>query len=134
MIVVKNTSKTYRNCRVVDLTSTTFEKGEMTSIIVPNVTGESTFLYIASNLTIRDSGSALIDCKELSSWSPESLAKYLSVLRQSNSINIRLTVKEMLSFGCFLYSKGRLTEGDKEAIQKSMASEFLRHNNTEIYQ
>ncbi|WP_171350346.1 ATP-binding cassette domain-containing protein [Vibrio kanaloae] len=134
MIVVKNTSKTYRNCRVVDMTSTTFEKGEVTSIIVPNRTGKSPFLFIASNLTIRDRGSVFIDCKEFSSWSPESLVKHLSVLRQSNSRNIRLTVKEMLSFGCFPYSKRRLTEGDKEAIEKSMASEFLRLNNTEIYQ
>ncbi|MGB1973143.1 MAG: ATP-binding cassette domain-containing protein [Vibrio toranzoniae] len=101
MIVVKNTFKSYRNCRVVDMTSTTFEKGEVTSIIVPNRTGKSPFLFIASNLTIRDSGSVFIDSKELSSWSPESLVKHLSVLRQSNSRNIRLTVKEMLSFWMF---------------------------------
>ncbi|MCQ6493150.1 ATP-binding cassette domain-containing protein, partial [Vibrio parahaemolyticus] len=79
-----------------------------TSIIGPNGAGMSTLLSMASRLTERDGGSVIIDCIEIAEWDTKELAKKLAMLRQANSITMRFTVKELVSFGRFPYSKGNL--------------------------
>src|SRR5690606_34538203 len=44
----------------------------------------------------------------------------ISILKQSNHINLRLTVKELVSFGRFPYSQGRLTAEDMEQINRAI--------------
>ncbi|MCG7488007.1 iron chelate ABC transporter ATP-binding protein VctC [Vibrio sp. Of14-4] len=120
MIVIKNLSKNYGKSKVVDQANAKFEKGKVTSIIGPNGAGKSTFLSMASRLSEPDSGSIIVDCKELKDWSCKELAKHLSVLRQSNSVNMRFTVEEIVAFGRFPYSQGKLTEQDHAVINRSM--------------
>jgi len=120
MIVIKNLSKAYGKSRVVDQANAKFEKGKVTSIIGPNGAGKSTLLSMASRLADRDSGSVLIDCRELSDWNCQELAKHLAVLRQANSVNMRFTVKEMVSFGRFPYSQGKLTPHDYTVVEQSI--------------
>lgn len=56
-----------------------------------------------------DAGKVLIDGKEIGAYKSNDLAK-ISILKQSNQINIRLTVRELVSFGRFPYSQGRLSK------------------------
>ncbi|MFS1421568.1 ABC transporter ATP-binding protein [Vibrio splendidus] len=120
MVVIENISKAYGKYQVIEQASTKFEKGQVTSIIGPNGAGKSTFLSMASRLASSDSGSVFIDGKDLKDWSYQDLSKNLAVLRQSNSVNMRFTVKEMISFGRFPYSKGQLTLCDKTMIEQSI--------------
>ena len=112
MIIVKNLTKKYGNKKVLDDVSLNINKGKITSFIGPNGAGKSTLLSIISRLLKKDSGQVIIENKELSEWDNNDLAKKISILRQSNNINIRLTIRELVSFGRFPYSKGVLKDDD----------------------
>lgn len=45
----------------------------------------------------------------------------MSILKQANQINIRLTIKDLVSFGRFPYSQGRLTEEDWVHINQALS-------------
>ncbi|POF56755.1 siderophore ABC transporter ATP-binding protein, partial [Vibrio vulnificus] len=97
-----------------------FEKGSVTSIIGPNGAGKSTLLSMASRLLDRDGGSVLIEGKEIQTWDNKALAKKLAVLRQANSITMRFTIREMVAFGRFPHSGGRLTAQDHQQIDRAI--------------
>lgn len=120
MISLKSLTKVFGQFTVVEDASAEFEKGQVTSIIGPNGAGKSTLLSMASRLVSSDKGEVLIDCKELSEWDSKELAKRLAVLRQANSITMRFTVREMVSFGRFPYSQGKLNQQDQEVIDKAI--------------
>ncbi|NEU25780.1 ABC transporter ATP-binding protein [Paenibacillus ottowii] len=121
MVEVKNVSKRYGNKNVVDQVSVTVPKGTITSFIGPNGAGKSTLLSMISRLTDSDEGEILIDGQAVSLTKSEELARKISILKQTNDINIRLTVKELVSFGRFPYSKGRLNSEDRKMVEQSMA-------------
>ena len=54
------------------------------------------------------------------------LAKHLAILTQSNNIQMKLTVEELVAFGRFPHSGGRLTDKDKDIINKSI--EYMELN------
>lgn len=120
MIKTENLTKHFgRNC-VVDNASLVFKAGEVTAIIGPNGAGKSTLLSMASRLLNKDSGKVFIDNIEIEQWDSGELAKKLSVLRQSNNLNMRFTVKELVSFGRFPYNKGKLSDTDNSIIEKAI--------------
>ncbi|MGG4221145.1 ABC transporter ATP-binding protein [Paenibacillus jamilae] len=121
MVEVKNVSKRYGSKNVVDQVSVTVPKGTITSFIGPNGAGKSTLLSMISRLSDSDEGEILIDGQVVSLTKSEELARKISILKQTNDINIRLTVKELVSFGRFPYSKGRLNSEDRKMVEQSMA-------------
>lgn len=116
MIEVKNLTKKYGNTKVVDNVSLNIEKGKMISLIGPNGAGKSTVLSMITRLTNADEGQVFIDGTELSKWDSKELAKNISILKQSNNINLKLTIRELVEFGRFPYSQGNLTEEDQKHI------------------
>jgi len=48
------------------------------------------------------------------------LAKIVSILRQENHFVTRLTVRQLVGFGRFPHSKGRLTRADEDIISRSI--------------
>ncbi|WP_026695179.1 ABC transporter ATP-binding protein [Peribacillus kribbensis] len=121
MITVENLSKKYGNKFVVEDVSFQIQKGKITSFIGPNGAGKSTVLSMMSRLLSKDSGEVRIDGKEVGSCNTNELARKLSILKQSNSINVRLTVRELVAFGRFPYSKGRLTKEDWSFVDMAIA-------------
>ncbi|MBE0336718.1 iron ABC transporter ATP-binding protein [Paenibacillus sp. 23TSA30-6] len=121
MVEVKNVSKRYGNKNVVDQVSVIVPKGTITSFIGPNGAGKSTLLSMISRLTDSDEGEILIDGQAVSLTKSEELARKISILKQTNDVNIRLTVKELVSFGRFPYSQGRLNSEDRKMVEQSMA-------------
>ncbi|MDO3661681.1 MULTISPECIES: petrobactin ABC transporter ATP-binding protein YclP [Bacillus] len=120
MVEVKNVSKQYGGKVVLEETSVTIQKGKITSFIGPNGAGKSTLLSIMSRLIKKDSGEILIDGEEIGACDSKELAKKMSILKQANQINIRLTIKDLVSFGRFPYSQGRLTEEDWVHINQAL--------------
>ena len=49
------------------------------------------------------------------------IAKQLAILKQTNNINLRLTIEDLVSFGRFPYSKGNLTQTDRTFIDNAIA-------------
>ncbi|ASU24319.1 siderophore ABC transporter ATP-binding protein [Vibrio qinghaiensis] len=120
MIQLDKLTKVFGQQAVVDKACAQFEKGKVTSIIGPNGAGKSTLLSMASRLVSRDSGKVWIESKELVDWDTKALAKKLSVLRQANTLTMRFTVKELVAFGRFPYSQGKLTANDHAMIEQSI--------------
>lgn len=112
MVEVKQVSKQYAQKNVVDQVSVQIRKGRITSFIGPNGAGKSTLLSMISRLITKDQGEIFIDGTEVGQWKSGDLAKKLSILKQSNHVNVRLTIRELVSFGRFPYSQGNLTKED----------------------
>ncbi|MED4072769.1 iron ABC transporter ATP-binding protein [Priestia endophytica] len=130
MIEVKNVSKAYGSKKVVENVSINVEKGKITSFIGPNGAGKSTLLSMISRILSKEEGEIEIDGKEVSEWKSTELAKKISILKQTNHLTMRLTIRELVSFGRFPYSQGKLTKEDwkyvDEAIQY-MELENIQH-------
>lgn len=120
MVEVRNVTKQYGGVRVVDDVSLNIAKGKITSFIGPNGAGKSTLLSMITRLISKDTGQVLIEGREIESWKNKDLSRKISVLKQSNHINIRLTVEDLVAFGRFPYSQGRLTPEDQQWIQEAI--------------
>ncbi|MDU1412954.1 MAG: ATP-binding cassette domain-containing protein [Clostridium sp.] len=120
MIEVKNLVKKYGQKAVVNDVSLTIERGKITSFIGPNGAGKSTVLSMMSRIMKKDSGEVVIDGIELEKWNTRELAKKVSILKQANNINVRLTIREIVSFGRYPHCEGRLTKNDIEHIDKAI--------------
>lgn len=120
MIRIRNISKKYGSCKVLDDVSLEIHEGSLTSFIGTNGAGKSTLLSIISRLVKCDAGEIEIDGTSLKDWNTKELAKTLSVLRQNNNIDMRLTVEELVAFGRFPYSRGQLTDLDRQKIEEAI--------------
>lgn len=114
---VANVTKSASNTEILKNISFGLEKGKVTAIIGPNGAGKSTLLSLMSRLLQKDNGTITIKGKEINRWKTNELAKELSILKQQNTFQVKMSVRELLSFGRFPYSKGRLTEADYLMIE-----------------
>ncbi|MCU6712541.1 ABC transporter ATP-binding protein [Paenibacillus sp. J5C_2022] len=121
MIEVKGVSKAYGGKKVVDAVSLKIKEGAITSFIGPNGAGKSTLLSLMSRLQTKDAGQVLIQGKDVADWNSTELAKTISILKQSNHLTLRLTVRELVSFGRFPYSQGKLTKQDWQQVDEAIA-------------
>lgn len=120
MIAVRNITKIYGDKKVVDSVDLDIPKGKIIAFIGSNGAGKSTLISMICRTLKKDDGEVYIDDKELKDWKSNELSKRLSILKQSNFLNIRLTVRELVSFGRFPYSKGRLNDEDIRHIDKAL--------------
>jgi iron complex transport system ATP-binding protein len=120
MIVARNLTKAYGDTPVVRDVSLEIPRGGITSIIGPNGAGKSTLLGLLSRLLPATAGSVHVDELDVASAPSDLLARRLSILRQENHITARLTVRDLVAFGRFPHSKGRLTDEDKKQIDDAI--------------
>ena len=120
-IEIKHIHKSYGSKKVVDDVSLTIPTGKITSFIGPNGAGKSTLLGIISRLLAADSGEVYLNNQLLNEQKSTDIARQLAILKQSNHINLRITVEELVTFGRFPYSKGNLTENDRTFISNAIA-------------
>ena len=121
MIEVKNISKKYGSKAVVNNVSFQIKRGKITSFIGPNGAGKSTVRGMMSRLLKKDSGEVFIDGKEISKWDTKELSKVMGILKQSNHLNVRLTIRDLVAFGRFPHSQGNLTSEDQVKIDEALA-------------
>ena len=118
---IKNLTKQYDGKPVVDSVSFEIPKGKVISLIGPSGARKSTVMGIISRLIARDSGLVEFDGNDIAKWKSRELSKRLAILTQSNNIQMKLTVRELVAFGRFPYSGGRITEEDKKIIDQAIA-------------
>ena len=121
MIEITNISKHYAQRAVLQDVCASLPSCGVTSVIGPNGAGKSTLLSVISRLLSADSGCVQVDGVEVHDRNSEKLAQILSVLRQENHFTSRLTVYDLVSFGRYPYSKGRLTADDRQHIAQALA-------------
>lgn len=120
MIDVKNIQKSYNGTVVVDGVTLSLPAGGVISLIGANGAGKSTLLSIVSRLLPMSAGTVEIDGMDVTTTPGDVLARRLSILRQDNHIMSRLTVADLVAFGRYPHSKGRLTHTDREHIAKAL--------------
>jgi iron complex transport system ATP-binding protein len=121
MIVTSNVTKNYGSSCVVDGVSLELPQGGITSIIGPNGAGKSTLLSMVSRLMAMDTGTVTVGGLDVTKAPSDELARRLSILRQDNHMSARLTVRDLVSFGRYPHSKGRLTADDKVHIDRAIS-------------
>lgn len=120
MIEIENATKRYGQTAVVDGVSLAIPKGGVTSFIGPNGAGKSTLLSMMSRLMPIDAGRILIDGMDVRNTRSDVLARKLAILRQDNPLSLRLTVRDLIAFGRFPHSKGRLNADDVVHIEHAL--------------
>ena len=120
-MLIRQLTKKYDGKAVVDDVSFEIPKGKVISLIGPNGAGKSTVMGMISRLIARDSGIVDFHGKDIAKWKSKELSKKLAILTQSNQIQMKLTVRELVGFGRFPYSDGRLNKEDEDIVNRAIA-------------
>ncbi|WP_413503036.1 ABC transporter ATP-binding protein [Serratia proteamaculans] len=112
--------KRYGTATVVNNVSVKIPKGGITSIIGPNGAGKSTLMMLISRLLTANSGTVTIDNMNILTTPTDKLAQRLAILRQDNHTDVRLSVNDLVAFGRYPHSKGRITQDDREHIERAL--------------
>lgn len=118
MIKISNVKKNYSNEVNIGPLNIDIPKAGITSLIGPNGAGKSTMLLMIGRLLSMDEGSITVGNMDVSNSKSSSLAKILTILRQENHFVTKLTVRQLVGFGRFPHSKGKLTKEDEVIISK----------------
>lgn len=118
---VQELKKQYDGKTVVDGVSFAIPKGKVTSLIGPNGAGKSTVMGMISRLIAHDSGVVDFEERDIGKWKSRELSRRLAILTQSNSIQMKLTVRELVAFGRFPYSGNRVTLEDQKIIDRAIS-------------
>ncbi len=121
MIRTEDILKSYGDTVVLDRVDVSLLAGKLTAIVGANGAGKSTLLSIISRLTEADGGSAHVDELDLSRADSKEIAKRIAVLRQDTHMTSRLTVRELVAFGRFPHTRGRLTPEDDRIVDEALA-------------
>lgn len=123
MIDISGACKRYSSTTIgpVDLQ---IPMGGLTALVGPNGAGKSTLLTMIGRLLGLDDGIVTVAGLDVARTKSTELAKVLAILRQENHFMTRLTVRQLVSFGRFPHSKGRLMHQDVEVVDQALS--FLR--------
>lgn len=120
MFKINSVNKNYGLQKVLSEINLEIPHNKLTCIIGPNGAGKSTLLNAISRLIKIDTGNILIDSKNLKDWDKKELSKTLSIMKQLNNINVRLTIADLVAFGRYPYSEDKLTQEDYQKIDEAL--------------
>ena len=120
-IELRGVEKHYAGRHVLGPIDLAIEPGGVTALIGANGAGKSTMLTIIGRLLEADSGRVEVGGLDVRLAKSRELAKVVSILRQENHFMARLTVEQLVTFGRFPHSAGRLTQADRRAIHAAIA-------------
>lgn len=118
MISITNVEKSYSEKVNIGPVNLQIKNAGINSIIGPNGAGKSTLLMMIGRLLPKDAGSIEIAGLDIDNTDSNKMAKTISILKQENNFISKLTVKQLIGFGRFPYSGGRLTKEDIRIIDK----------------
>ncbi|SDS34697.1 ABC transporter ATP-binding protein [Corynebacterium timonense] len=118
MITLTDVRKAYGDDVAIGPVNLQIPAGGITALVGPNGAGKSTLLTMIGRLLAVDSGTVEIAQMDVTSTKSKDLAKIISILRQENHFVTRLTVRQLVGFGRFPYTQGRLNEEDEGIISK----------------
>lgn len=118
MIKINNIRKNYTDEVRIGPLDIDIPKAGLTSLIGPNGAGKSTTLLMIGRLLNMDEGQISVANMDIARSKSADIARVLTILRQENHFVTRLTVRQLVGFGRFPYSKGRLTKEDELIISK----------------
>lgn len=117
---LKKLKKRYDGKEIVKGVDLEIPQGKVLSMIGPNGAGKSTVMKMISRLIEHDDGLIEFDDRPLHRWKSKELSKRLAILTQNNNIQMKLTVRELVSFGRFPYSGSHLNSEDEKIITQAI--------------
>ena len=120
MITLTDVTKTYGGLRVLGPVDLHIPAGGVTALVGPNGVGKSTLLTIVGRLTEPTTGTVTVGGLDVARTPGRELARVVSILRQENHFVTRLTVRDLVGFGRFPHSGGRLTARDHRHIDEAL--------------
>ena len=121
MIEIQSVSLEREGQRVLEGIDLTLPRGGLTALVGPNGAGKSTLLSLTARLLPLQQGSVTIDGLPVATTPGKVLAKKLAILRQDSGPPPRVSVREMVGFGRFPHSGGRMTAEDKAMVAEALA-------------
>jgi iron complex transport system ATP-binding protein len=121
VIHIDNVTHRYGATTVLDDVSLQLPSGRLTSIIGANGAGKSTLLSVVARLLRPTAGSVRVADLDVLTARDDEVARRLAVLRQDNQVAARLTVLDLVRFGRFPYSRGRLTAECHAKVEEALA-------------
>jgi len=126
MIETKKLSRTYSqgkfNVKAVDEISSTFKKGEFTSVVGPSGSGKTTFLNCVGGLDKPTGGEVIIDGESLNKLSSTEIIQYrlknIGFVFQAYNLIPVLSAKENIEMIMLL-------QGDNDSLRKERTDELL---------
>jgi iron complex transport system ATP-binding protein len=115
--------KRYGNQVEIGPISIDIPAGGVIGLVGPNGAGKSTVLTMIGRLLTPDAGRIEVGGSDVHATPSKQIAQTVSILRQENHFVTRLTVRQLVGFGRYPYSGGRLTQHDEDKI--SEAIDFL---------
>lgn len=109
MITLENVSRRYSDSVTIGPVDVQIPAGGITALVGPNGAGKSTILTMIGRLQEVDTGSIQVAGLDVTKARSKDVAKTLAILRQENHFVTRLTVRQLVGFGRYPHSKGRLT-------------------------
>lgn len=120
MIETQELTRRYDKATVVDGVSMRLPERAFTAIIGANGAGKSTVLAMVSRLMPASAGRAFVDGLDVATAPSDVLARRLAILRQDNAVMARVTVRDLVAFGRYPHSRGRLTADDQAQIEDAL--------------
>ncbi|GLK80330.1 ABC transporter ATP-binding protein [Methylopila turkensis] len=122
MIRIENVSFARGGTEILRDVSLELPSGGVTAIVGPNGAGKSTLLSLIGRLQPLQAGRITVGGHAVDSTPGAELAKVLAILRQDNGVASRLRVRELVAFGRFPHSRGRLSNEDRAHVAASLAA------------
>ncbi|MDR1939466.1 MAG: ATP-binding cassette domain-containing protein [Clostridiales bacterium] len=120
MIEIKDVHQSYGKGKVLDGVSLRIKENAITAIVGANGAGKSTLLGVITRILPVISGEVFLDGFNLSRIKSREIAKKIAVLKQTQSLNIRINVTDLVEFGRFPYCGGRLSDGDRAKVEQAL--------------
>ena len=120
---VKNLSFSYGKNKVISDLSFDLHSGKITTLIGANGCGKSTLFNLMTKNLTPDSGSILLDGKNIADIRIKEFAKQVAIVHQYNTAPFDLTVEKLIGYGRTPYQRCGIPvdpKADEEAVQKAM--------------
>lgn len=127
MITLENVTKRYSHEVEIGPVTLELASGGIIALVGPNGAGKSTLLTMMGRLMAPDAGTIEVGGVNVQKSASKEVAKHVSILRQENHFVTRLTVRQLVSFGRYPYSGGRLAQADEDKISEAIDFLNLTH-------
>ena len=121
MIQISNLTHKIAGKTVLSDISLRIETGGVTALVGPNGAGKSTLLSLIARLDPIQTGRITVNDLVIGQCDSTELARTLAFLPQAEETAPRLTVRELVAFGRYPYTKGRPTDADRAIITRALA-------------
>lgn len=129
MMGIIDLSVSFSRKKIIKCFSQSFTSGEIVTIIGPNGSGKSTVLRAATQLIRKDTGTVILDGKDIEHLRPKAIARQMAILMQSNDCPASFTVRQLVTFGRIPHQKWyEATDKDEtEKVDWALSAAGLLH-------